>query len=238
MPRRGRGGGSVSAEDNPDSMEEIKKSLNYMSAELSRLATQQELLISLVEEVKGLKVAISDRDRKISELERKLDDMEQYTRRDDLIITGLEVKHQTYAKAAANQITTEDAPQEELLTLEKQVVTFLQGRDIDIQHENISICHTLPRKSDKFKQSIVIRFTSRKSRNSVMLQAKKLKGTSVYINEHLTKKNGTIAREARLLKKQKKIVATWTRNGNIWIRVKEGSQAKMVKDLKDLEVFK
>lgn len=53
------------------------------------------------------------------ELEWKLDGLEQYTRRDDLIITGLEVKHRTYAKAAANKITTEDAPQEELLTLEK-----------------------------------------------------------------------------------------------------------------------
>ncbi|KAM3843136.1 ranBP-type and C3HC4-type zinc finger-containing protein 1-like [Diretmus argenteus] len=48
---------------------------------------------------------------------------------------------------------------------------------------------------------------------------KKLKGTAVYLNEHLTKKNADIAREARNLKKQNKIQATWTRNCKVMIRL-------------------
>lgn len=63
MPRRGQGKDLVSVENNSiDNMEEIKK-LDFMIAELSRLASQQDLLIGLVEEVKQLKVAISDRDK-------------------------------------------------------------------------------------------------------------------------------------------------------------------------------
>ena len=69
----------------------------------------------------------------------------------------------------------------------------------------------------------------------MLMQAKKLKCTNVYLNEHLTKKNGDIAQEARMLRKQKKITATWTRNGNVWIREQEESQAMMIRDLKELE---
>ncbi|XP_061600804.1 uncharacterized protein LOC133463332 isoform X3 [Cololabis saira] len=36
-------------------------------------------------------------------------------------MSGLETRHRTYARATANLETTEDAPQEELLTLEQQV---------------------------------------------------------------------------------------------------------------------
>lgn len=64
------------------------------------------------------------------------------------------------------------------------------------------------------------------------MQAKKLKGTNVYINKHLTKKNGGIAREARMLRKQKKITGTWTRNGNVWIREQDGL-AKVIKAMKE-----
>lgn len=130
-----------------------------------------------------------------------------------LLITGLETKHRSYARVVANgnRHVTEDAPQEELLTLEQQIVTFLQKRNIDIKPEDISTCHTLPSRSGKDKPPIVVRFISRKARNSLMVQASKLKGTNVYINEHLTKKKkGNIARGARLLKKQTRIETTWT----------------------------
>ena len=74
-----------------------------------------------------------------------------------------------------------------------------------------------------------------------MRQAKKLKGTDVYLNDHLTKRNGEIAKAARDLKKQKKIQATWTRNCKIWIKpngTPEESRGIVVRDLKDLDVYK
>ena len=71
-----------------------------------------------------------------------------------------------------------------------------------------------------------------------MKQAKKLKGTNVYVNDHLTKKNADIAKEARLLRKQSHILATWVWNCRIWIRQKEGMNAVQVKSIKDLEKYK
>ncbi|XP_056138356.1 THAP domain-containing protein 2-like [Lampris incognitus] len=79
-----------------------------------------------VKEVKELKTSINKRNKEIDErfelLEQRIDDLEQYSRADDLIISGLATKHRSYARAAA---TTTDhfgedfAPFEELRTLEQ-----------------------------------------------------------------------------------------------------------------------
>lgn len=228
----------ITEKDSADNMDEIRRSLSFMSAEIAKLASQHSHLVGLIEEVGLLRKMVEERDKKIVELEKKFNDLEQYTRRDDVLISGLKTQHRSYAQATANEVTTDDAPLEQLLSLEQQVVNFLQSKNFDVQTEDISICHTLPVKSVKFKSPIVIRFISRKMRNNVLMQAKKLKGTGVYINEHLTKKNGDIAREARLLRKQKGILATWTRNGNVWIKVEEKSPAKMIREIHELDEFK
>ncbi|KAK7877404.1 hypothetical protein WMY93_031891 [Mugilogobius chulae] len=102
-------------------MDEIKRSLNFMSAEMAKLTSQQERLLKLVDE--------------------RVDELEQYTRREDLVISGLETRHRTYARAAANAETSEDAPRGELLSLEQEVVDFLNNKNIRIsggRFENLS----------------------------------------------------------------------------------------------------
>lgn len=71
-----------------DDLEEIKISLNFMSGELTKLTSQQERLIGLVEEVKTLKAMLIEKDRKIIVLEQRVDELEQYTKRDNLVLTG------------------------------------------------------------------------------------------------------------------------------------------------------
>lgn len=213
-------------DQSPDDLDEIKRSLNFMSSELTKVTTRQELLMKLFEKIKQLKIQSNYKDKQIAELERV----------DDLVTTGLEIKNRQYTKVVTNEGITEDSVPQELTSLEDQIVNFLQDRDIEIHHKDISICHTLPSKTEKFKP--VVKFISRKARNKVIMQARKLQGTRIFINEHLTKRNGAIAREAPLFKKQQKIVSTWTKNGNIWIKVKETSQAKVIRDLKDLGSFR
>lgn len=77
-------------------------------------------------------------------------------------------------------------------------------------------------------------------KNDLLRQTKKLKGTEVYVNEHLTKKNADIARQARALRKQKKIQATWTRNCKVFIKLNgspEEAKTMMIRELSDLERF-
>lgn len=223
-----------------EDMEEVKKSLNFMSEELSKVVKQQVGLLELIDEVRQLKAVIKEKDRKIEELERRVDDLEQYTRMEDLVISGLETKHYSYARITAGDKEGEDAPRGEKLLLEQQVITFFNDKDIPLDSKNIAACHTIPQKQNK-RPTIIIKFVNRKCKIEVLKLTKKLKGTGVYVNEHLTKRNAEIARQARLLKKERRIQDTWTRNCKVFIRLNgTPEQAKViaVRDIEDLERYK
>ncbi|KAL7387664.1 hypothetical protein ABVT39_027153 [Epinephelus coioides] len=138
---------------------------------------------------------------------------------DNLVISGLETTDRTYARITVGDKEGEDAPRAELHTLEQQVINFFNRKDISIDSQNIAACHTIPQRRDNRpnRSNIIIRFVSRKHKTEVLKQAKKLKGTEVYVNDNLTKRNGEIARQARILKKEKRIQDTWTRNCKIMI---------------------
>lgn len=134
-----------------------------------------------------------------------------------------------------------DADIEDVQSLERQVVTFLMGKDIHLDANNIAVCHTLPRKDTK-QPAIILSFANRKYKIDLLRQGRKLKGTNVYLNEHLTKRNAEIAREARMLRRNDKIKATWTRNCKIFIQLKgstpEQARVILVRQLKDLDQFR
>ncbi|KAK7888646.1 hypothetical protein WMY93_024206 [Mugilogobius chulae] len=92
-----------------EDMEEVKKSLNFLTAELSSVVKQKDLL-NLIDEVRQLKDTIKEKDKKIEELQRRVDDFEQYTRMEDLVVTGLVTRHRTYARTTAGDKEGENAP--------------------------------------------------------------------------------------------------------------------------------
>lgn len=222
-------------------MDEIRKSLSFMSEELSNIAKQQTMLLSLMEEVKQLKELVKAKDARIVGLERRVDELEQYTRTEDVIITGLQTKHRSYASVAREDGDAE-SPAEEIETLEMQVITFLKSKNIIIESDQLAACHTLPRRDKNTKPPIIIRFANRKHKAQLMKQGKKLKGTGVYLNEHLTKKNAEIARYARQLKKEEKIKSTWTRNCKVMIKLNgttpEEEKVLTIRELKDLDQYR
>ncbi len=93
----------------------------------------------------------------------------------------------------------------EIPSLEQQIIQFFTSEDININSHDISACHPRPRKDNKSKPAIIIRFANSKGKNDVLRQTKKLRGMEVYVKEHLTKKNTDIARQVRALRKQKKV---------------------------------
>ncbi|MED6252891.1 hypothetical protein ATANTOWER_018871 [Ataeniobius toweri] len=201
-----------------EELEEIKKSLNFMSGEITKVATQQEKLLNLMEKVSKQENMVKQKDKKIINLEKTIDDLEQYSRVNDIIIQGLETKHRTYARAvSADREEGEYAPAEELETLEQQIIKFFESRNMAIQSSYIEACHTLPKKDKNARPVTIVRFWNRKHKTELLKQTTKLKGTKVYLNEHLTPKNAEIAKQAHILKKQNKITATLTRNCEVMI---------------------
>ena len=126
--------------------------------------------------------------------------------------------------------------------MESQLIEFFAEKDIHINANNIAACHTLPRKDQNEIPAIIVRFGNRRHKTELLMQWKKLMGSNVYMNEHLTKKNCEIAREARKLRKQGKIKSTWTRNCKVMIRLKgatpEEEKVLTVREMKDLDSYK
>lgn len=220
-------------------MEELKDAMNMMSGELATLTKQQSIITDLLNEIKQLKMQTAEQAKKIDLLENRLADLEQYSRINDVMITGLEIRPRSYSQAVTGSRTDTNSDHEG--TTEEQVITFLQSKDIDIEKENIEACHTLPVKNQRgktVKSPIIIRFTNRKHKIDLLKQGKNLKGTSVFINEHLTKKNADIAKKARSLKKQNKIQATWTMNCKVFIKTKnapENARGLWIRSLEQLD---
>lgn len=121
----------------------------------------------------------------------------------------------------------------DLNTVEDQVITFLQSKGIVIGKENIEACHPFTRRSNKDKPAVVMRFANRKHKMELLKQGKKL--FCQMLNEHLTKKNGDIARKARFLRRQQKIQSTWTTNCKVFVRLNGEPEQATVLVIRDME---
>ena len=208
--------------------DELKSSLDEINSKLNDLGDLKALVQTLREQNEA-------KDRKIEELKQRVDDLEQYTRQDDIIITGLKTRHKSYARATITNemLDNQNAPDDELTTLEGQVSSFIENQmGIQLTESDISVCHTLPGRKDI--PNIVVRFTCRKIKNKILKHARHLKGTNIYLNEHLSAKNQELAATARKLRKEQKVLNTWTRNCQIFIKLKNDGGTKIIREKKDL----
>lgn len=120
-----------------EDMEEIKKSLNDVSDELSKMVEKQDLM-SLIDEVQ----------QRIEELERRLDDLEKCTRMDELVASGLVTSRRSYARNTAGNKEGEDAPSGELHSLEQHVFKLFYSKDTPRDDTNIEACYLVRSLSD------------------------------------------------------------------------------------------
>lgn len=137
--------------------------------------------IPTAEEVEDIKKSLED--KRIAYLESRVANLEQYS-------------------------IMNDGGELDVSSTEQQVAAFLLSKGILLDCNNIEACLLLPRRNASIKQTIIMRFAKRKHKTTLLKQRNKLKGTKVYINEHLTKQNENIARRAHFLKKQRKIQTT------------------------------
>lgn len=146
---------------------------------------------------------------------------------------------QSYAKAVG-KVTEENMSEDDRATVEEQVVSFLETKKIALDRNFIEACHPLPQKNTAHPPAIILRFTNRKHKIRLLKQWKLLRGSNVYLNEHLTKKNADIAKKARLLRKQGKIQSTWTSNCKTFIKLNgspEEAKVKIIRELNELDVY-
>lgn len=233
-------------------LEELKLSVEMMNSTIEKLSSQQSTIAELLNQVQSLKTKTEKQDKIITSLEDRVSDLEQYSRMNDVIISGLKIRPRNFLQAVKG-IGAENGLEHEEST-EEQVTSFLRKCDIEIDPETIEACHILPVKKQSDTgpatgnttsttppiPAIIMRFANRKYKGALLRQGKKLKGSNVYINEHLTKSNAAIARKARFLRKHKKIESTWTASCKVFIKpngAAENSRGLLIKNISELDKY-
>ena len=187
-----------------------------------------EIIAKKDAEIRDLKV-------RVTALEEKTDDLEQYSRRNTVRIRGIPealnentdglVKDMAARKLDV-QLSTHD------VVRSHQTHNYVPRRFLfgvlppdPMRSYDIVRSHRIGRKNPEKEtpRDIIVRFTTHNTKVDVMRNARKLKGTQLFVNEDLTKVRSTIAWEARTLKRQNKVADTWTRDGTVFVKVGDNS---------------
>ena len=173
-------------------------------------------------------------------LTERVNELEQYSKRENLVISGMRflVPYSVAAQDHSNNVSTENAVPEENAKLSprdrsmmaQNFATFAsQKLGVSTQASDIIDIHILPkngrrsfanRTRETTNTMTIVRFNNRRIRDEIYAARMQLKrsGNRIFINEHLTKVNADIFRNAREAKFGKKIKDTWTKYGQVFVR--------------------
>lgn len=178
-------------------MHDLAVRMDGAGKEVERCVAEQKVLR---EENKRLRVEM-DRQRNMNN--ERLNDLEQYQRRNNLRISGLPDK---------DGETAED-------TL-KSVVTLMEDKlNLTVDEEDIDIAHRLGKYNGSKSRQVIVRFVHRYTKQKVLRNAKLLKGSRMYIMEDLTRLNQEVLASLRL-KSPEFISRAWSYEGKLFAKSK------------------
>lgn len=192
------------------------------------IANQTEELKKCMKIIEDLKNENNNLVKKVKDLELRLDDVEQYSRSNNIEILGVP-----------------EEKNEDVFETVKKVCTAL---DVHVERNNIDVCHRLKKPQDShWPATIIVRFVQRDLKNQVLSKRRVKRNFStlhcgyqstsapIYINENLCFGRKKLYKAAREAKKDKNYTFLWVRNGNILMRESEESPVKRITCLEDLE---
>lgn len=207
-------------------------SLSDICVKLNDLSTE---LKCRDEKIKQLETHNAELKTKLLNYEIQLDQLETYTKQDNLLIHGIPAQYAEAAATSGDGSTGESTSvKENSATTEQIFLNFCANRlGVVVQPEDISACHRLRKLPGSKHPPIIIRFTNRKARSAVLAARRRLqppsdKGTSsiterIYINEHLTKLTSRLFADARKMVKSGRINQTWTYNGRVTVKLRDNT---------------
>ena len=177
-----------------DEKKDLENSLNFIQSQYDNLMAEKETLAARVIHLE-------------SKMDVKVDELEQYSRRSCLVITG-------FVEPRAQQEDTDGKVRE--FCRERLGVQLLE-RDIDRTHR------LGPKRTDQegkvIHRPIIVKFSTYNVRQQVFTNKKKLKGTGFAIFENLTKRNADLYKEVKTVAGFKNV---WTSDGKIMTFNKDG----------------
>ena len=169
----------------------------------SAVADLRKALDSNTEVIRELRSALEERDRTISSLQNKIDDLEQYQRRQCLRVFGVEEK-----------------PNEDT---DRIIIDVAQKIGVDLSVSDIDRSHRVGRRDTGRPRPIIVKFISYRKRSEVFRCKKFLKGSGTTVREDLTRTRHQLLRDAITKYGVRNV---WTQDGVVI--VKDGETKKRI----------
>ena len=191
-----------------ESFLELRTALETMESELFDLRNTVEKtakeLIDTQRENKSLKEALITEQYKTDYLQRELNDVCQYSRKNNVRVFGV---NDTNAK--------EDA------SISEQVVSQIirDKLKINLAPWEIEVAHRLGHFTPGKSRPIIVRFQTRKAKNKVMASRRNLKGSRISISDDLTQTN---VHRLHKLKELSCVSDAWYNNGKFYAKHQSG----------------
>ena len=199
----------------------------------------------------AVNVAVADvtakldrKEAELVELKRRVEDLEAYSRMDNIIVCGLPEAASEIASGVNYSADTVPTTGGEMSTTSELLfINFCREKlKIEVNPNDISVAHRLarPRGTVSGPHPMIIRFSNRKAKFRVLAARRALRGQpsckNIYINEHLTIGVSQLFHKARKLVKDTRIQTAWTTGGKLYIKTlpKDGSRIQLISSDLDL----
>ena len=172
-----------------------------------------------------------------------MEDLEAYSRVDNVIVHGLKEAVAEVVPEANHDVTSVPASgAESSATSEKIFLDFCRNKlQIDLHPTDISVAHRLAKPGgSRGPKPMIVRFSNRKAKQSVLAARTVLRNLescrNIFINEHLTKTASALFEKARAAVKAQRVQRAWTWNGRVFVRTlpAAGGKSLLISDENDL----
>ena len=204
------------------------KSLNtkYEKMEETLMVLQEENK-ALKEEHASLKAQVLSSANDLKSVQKSLNDLEQYTRRDSVEIRGIPLPEESQEEDT-NEI----------------VLQLSQKMGIPLERKDISVSHRI-RSRSSVDPAIIVKFVRREVRERLYRARKRLKSITtadfgfsvekkIFINESLTPKNKELFKDCLRFKKDNSFKFLWTNAGKIFLRRNADSPVILINSSVDI----
>ena len=219
------------ADTSTDAYDELNATSSYLnSVGLSvQVPTFDDLMnemLKLNKSITKIATEIRNIDYALYEAELRLSDLEQYTRRNSILIHGLQDIPVTNNEFRLIRYVTEK-------------LNDMLNMDIKFHESEIDTAHILPRRNKVSNQQdngqappavIIVKYVRRCVRNKIFYSRRALKGTSVFISEHLNKTKMKLLKSAKEAFNYKDV---WSNQGNIYVNYND--KKCIIRDERDID---
>lgn len=203
-------------------LSEVVKFHTFLSEKYDEISVSLESVIELKKKVETLEINLEEKDKEIQELQRSLQQNEQYMRRNQIEVGGVE--------------------ESEGENVEEIVINVARKLQIQLSPTDFQASHRIPSRTSP--APIIVEFTNRKTKEALLNSKRKMflkddVGRKIYLNESLTPFFKNLLWQSKNLAKEHGMKFCWFKNHKIFLKRSENSnQVYKIMTLKDLLTLK